>query len=190
MRDFYVLELIGEYAEIQTITYKHRNCATCGVRPQARVGPMGIRLKRKDELLDFVRTTDGDCIRQRVVDALTSAHLSGWRPGMIHVEATGRLAGVSTDYSELVVIGHTKDYAHHAGLVPEFECPECGFRRYAKARTAIVMPIECWDGSDVFAIEELPGLRITTQAFRATVEALSFSGVRFTHIDDWVDYPP
>ncbi len=194
MLDFYVLEHTGEFAEVVQVSYKHRKCGRCGARPQARVGPIHIRFKKKKQVLDFVPTTDGDCIHQRVADALTESLLSGWRPGMIGLEAAGRLPGAGQDqemrYCEFVVIGHTRNYAERTGLQIEYECTECGYQRYARPRTAIDMPEQCWDGSDVFLIEELPGFCIVTDAFKEVVERHKFSGVTFTDITRWLDYPP
>jgi len=190
MKSFYVLGGTGTSTELADVTYKYKDFGTCGTRAWERVGAIRIRFGKKAELLDFVATTDGFFIRQRVVDALTEARLSGWRSGRVYVQAASRLQGEDLDYSELVVVGHTRNYAERTGLLPIEDCPECGLRRYERPRTAIALPAECWDGTDIFEIEELPGLYIVTQAFKDVVDDHGFNGVELTNIDDWLDYPP
>jgi hypothetical protein len=49
------------------------------------------------------------------------------------------------------------------------------------------MPIDCWDGSDIFVIDELPGLTIVTESVRQVIEQYRHTGVECTPLADWRD---
>lgn len=187
MEIFYVLEYTHPGPEVIDIRCKHVECSVCGIRAVARVGSIGVRFANKSELTDFSDTAQGIIVRQSVVDHLTEARISGWRPGYIQVETVPRLRDQDTTYYELVVIGHTTGYAEHVGLQIESECKECGRRVFAYPQEGIVMPEECWDGSDVFVIDELPGIEVVTDAFRQVVEKYQHTGVEFVPVDEWRD---
>jgi hypothetical protein len=89
----------------------------------------------------------------------------------------------------MVIIGHTREFAKHAELAIEKECKACGFRRFARPRGALEIPKVCLDGSDVFVIEELPGIIVANEAFRQVVDAHQHTGVRFVPTAEWRSDP-
>jgi hypothetical protein len=187
METFYVLQYTHLGPEVIDVTYKHVECSVCGIRPVARVGGTSVRFAKKSELVDFSRTAQGMIVRQSVVDHLTDARISGWRPGCVQVETAPTLREQDTSYYELVIIGHTRGYAERVGLQVESECRECGLRVFTYPQEGLVIPEECWDGYDIFLIDELPGIRVVTDAFRQVVEKYQHTGVEFVPIDKWRD---
>lgn len=186
METFFVLEFTHLGPEVIDVNYKHVKCSVCGMRPVARIGGMGVRFARKSDLVDFSSPAGGVLIRRSVVDHLTEARISGWRPGCVHVETVSRLHNQDINYCELVIIGRTKGYAERLELQIEKECKECGYRSFARPRKGLVIPEECWDGSDIFVINEF-GLRVVTKAFCQVVERYQHTGVEFIPLDDWRD---
>jgi hypothetical protein len=182
---FHVLELTALVAEITEVEYKHIICPVCGVRPLARVGSTRVRFDRDIEMTDFSSTAEGEIARDCVFRALAQARLSGWRQGSIEVDVVPELSHIDANYYELVVVGHTFCYAQIVGLTKEQECRECGHVAYHFPDDGLEMPLECWDGSDIFVIDELPGVNIVTNSFRQVIEANSFTGVAFTPIEYW-----
>ena len=164
--------------------WKQVSCSLCGLRPVARVGSMTVRFTRKGNLLDWVGTAAGILIRPHVTDDLIEARLSGWRAGVVTTSAVARLQGQDLSYHEFVIVGHARDYAEQSGLRLEKQCAECGRRVYAYPVEPLRMPENCWDGSDVFLIEEL-GVRVVTEPFRATVEKNHHTGIEFTPLSEW-----
>lgn len=187
MRTFYVLQHTAIGPEVIDVTYKHVECRNCGVRPVARIGGTSVRFARKAELTDLSRTAEGIIARQAVVDHLAEERISGWRQGVVHVEAASRLRGHDLAYCELVIIGHTRGYAERTGLEIEDECKECGRRTFTYPREALVVPEKCWDGSDIFGIDELPGIWVVTEAFRLAIEKYQYTGVDFVLTAEWRD---
>lgn len=187
METFYVLEHTTLGPEVVGVTYKHVKCSVCGIRPVARVGSTRVRFTRKSDLTDFSRTADGIIACQSVVDHLTEARISGWRPGSLQVETVSRLRGQDIAYYELVIIGHTRGYTEYVDLEIESECKECGRRAFAYPQEGFVIPEECWDGSDIFVIDELPGIRVVTEAFRQVVGKCQHTGMEFVPVSEWRD---
>jgi hypothetical protein len=146
-----------------------------------------VHFARKAELTDVSRTAEGIIARQAVVDHLAEECISGWRQGVVQVEAISRLRGHDLTYCELVIIGHTRGYAERAGLEIEDECKECGRRTFTYPQETFVVPEECWDGSDIFAIDELPGTWVVTEAFRLAIEKYQHTGVDFVLATEWRD---
>lgn len=186
MEEFFVLEFTQPAPEVIAVEYKHVRCHRCGVYPVARVGGTGVRFTRKDQCADFSRTAQGILARQSVLDHLTQSYLSGWRPGCVRVESTVGLQGLDLQYYELVVIGHTMGYSERVYLEIEDQCEECGRRKFAYPREGLLLPEECWDGSDVFVIEEL-GVRVVTGAFQQLVEQYKHTGLEFVPLNEWRD---
>ena len=169
------------------LTVKHVECGVCGIRGVARVGSTRVQFTRKANLVDVTRTANGIIVRQSVIDHFTDACISGWRAGALEVEAVPGLRGQDLDYHELVIIGHTRGYAEHVPLKVDSECQECGRRAYRYPQHGIPMPLECWDGSDIFLIDELPGLPIVTEAVRRVLEEYQHTGVECTPLAEWRD---
>jgi hypothetical protein len=186
MKTFFALEFTHPAPEVIEVEYKHAKCGVCGIYPVDRVGGTGVRFARKSELADFSRTAQGILARQSVVDHLIQAHISGWRPGCVQVKSASKLHGQDTHYYELVIVGHTVGYSERVQLEIEKKCEECGRRRFAYPQTGLVLPEECWDGSDIFVIEEL-GVRVVTEAFRQVIEKHQHSGLEFVPLDEWRD---
>lgn len=188
MRNFSVLEFTHPSPEVVDVRYKHVKCSVCGIRPVARVGGTGVRFAEKSELADFSRTAQGILVRQSVVDHLREARTSGWRPGCVRVERASSLGKHDTTYYELVIIGHTRGYANQVALEIEAECEECGRRVFFYPKEGLVVPELCWDGSDIFVIDDLPGIYVVTEGFRQVVEKHQHTGVEFIPIDEWRDW--
>jgi len=152
MDNFYVPNFLtpGSGPIVTDGPWKQVSCSACGLRPVGRVGIMTVRFTRKGDLADWVATAGGILVRQVVTGHLTEARLSGWRAGMVLVDAVTRLREHDLAYHELVVIGHTREYAHEAGLSVQQECQECGYRRYAYPEGSLVMPTASWDRSDIY----------------------------------------
>jgi len=146
-----------------------------------------VRFAKKAELTDFSQTAGGIIVRQSVVTHLTDARISGWRAGQLQVEAVSRLRDYDLNYSELVIIGHTSGYSRLVALELDRECEECGRRSFVAPQEGLPMPLECWDGSDIFVIDELPGLTLVTEAVRQVIEQYRHTGVKCTPIADWRD---
>jgi len=148
---------------------------------------VGIRFTKKSELTDFIENA-GIFVRHRVVERFTEARISGWRAGDVRVEAVPSLRDQDLNYRELVIIGHTRGYAERVGLDKEDVCQECNRRPvYSRPQEGLVIPEECWDGSDIFVIDELPGLEIVTEAVRQLIEEQKYTGVICTPISEWRD---
>ena len=98
------------------------------------------------------------------------------------------LTGYDTEYDEMIVIGHTRGYSDQVGLEIEAECSECGRLAYVYPKHGLSMPRQCWDGSDIFQIDELPGIYLVTEAFREVIENHHCTGVVFVAIDEWRDW--
>jgi hypothetical protein len=186
MEAFFVLEFTRLGPQVVDVRYKHMKCSVCGIVPVARIGGIGVRFAEESELADFSRSAAGALVRQSVVDHLTEARISGWRPGCVRVETVSRLRDQDVNYCELVIIGETRGYAERVGLQVEKECEECGRRRFAPPREGLVIPKECWDGSDIFIIGEF-GLCVVTEPFRQVVEKHQHTGVEFIPVDEWRD---
>jgi hypothetical protein len=187
MQNFYVLEYTSLGPTVTTAQYKHIECGVCGTRPVARVGSTSVRFTRQDDLVDITRTADGTIVRQSVLKHLTERGITGWRSGALTVEAAPRLHDQDLSYSELVIIGHTRGYAEHVRLLTDSECSECGRRAYVFPQEGVRMPIDCWDGSDIFVIDELPGLTIVTESVRQVIEQYGHTGIECMPIADWRD---
>jgi hypothetical protein len=137
--------------------------------------------------MDFSRTAQGILVHQTVVDHLVEAHISGWRPGCVRVETVPKFRDHDTVYYELIVIGHTRGYTEHVALKLESECRECSRKVFVYPREGLIIPEECWDMSDIFVIDELPGIHVVTEAFRNIIEKYQHTGVEFVAIDEWRD---
>ncbi len=168
-------------------TIKHVRCSQCGLRPVARVGSLRVRYSRKRELVDWARVPGATIVHQRVIDDLTAHKISGWRAGILGIESTPRLANDDLNYSELVIIGHTRGYTARIGLGIARECDECGRRIYRYPQVGLEMPLECWDGSDIFQIDELPGFQVVTEPVKELIETSAYTGVLCVPIAEWRD---
>jgi hypothetical protein len=186
MEALYVIEFPHLGPEVVKVRYKHVRCSVHGTVPVARVGAIGVRFAKKAELVDFSLTAAGILVRQSVVDHLSEERISGWRPGCLHVDTAPRLRDQDTNYCELIIVGHTRGYANSVGLQISDQCDECGRRRFMAPREGLIIPVESWDGSDIFVIDEL-GIQIVTESFRRVVEEHQHSGLRFVPIAEWRD---
>lgn len=185
--EFFVMEFTELGPEVVRSAYKHIECGVCGERPVARVGKISVRFTRKRDAVDWVQTAAGNAFRDQVADALTVSNLSGWRAGDIDVTSSTALHADLGRYWEFVVIGHTRAYTSRVKLAVKRECDVCGRRLYVPPSDGLVVPVDTWDGSDVFVIEELPGLVLVTDEFRRVVEANKMTGITLTPARDWRD---
>lgn len=64
---------------------------------------------------------------------------------------------------------------------------ECGRMTYERPAHGLVLPPETWDQSDIFVIDELPGVYVVTESFRETVLSHGLTGVEFVPITEWFD---
>ena len=104
---------------------------------------------------------------------------------MVQVEAVKHLRTQDLAFYEFIITGHTRGYAEAVGLTVERECAECGLRRYAYPKdNPLVLPERCWDGSDVFMIEDI-GVPAVTEAFRECVQQDGHTGIEFTPLGEW-----
>jgi hypothetical protein len=188
MGSFFVFEYALPGPWVIDVRYKHVQCSVCGSRPVARVGGTSVRFRKKSELVDFTRTAGGILARRSVLEQLREARISGWRPGRVSVEKAESLSEQDTEYDEMVVIGHTRGYSERVVLEIDSECKECGRRAYVYPKQGLLVPRECWDGSDVFLIDELPGLYVVTEAFREQIEKHQYTGAEFVPVDEWRDW--
>lgn len=182
---FYVLEEASITIEVTEVEYKHIPCPRCRLRAMARVGGTSVRFTREIEMTDFSGTANGLTARRSVFQHLTESRISGWRQGFLSVEATANLKQLDIDYYELVVIGHTRGYAEAVGLKIDKECELCGYVTYYYPKQNLKMPLECWDGSDIFIVDELPGLYIVTEATCNVIEQHHFTGIKLFPIAEW-----
>jgi len=187
MRPFYVMENSQPAPEVISVRYKHIECSVCGLRPTARVGSTGVRFAQEDELADFSETAQGVIARRSVVEHLTEERISGWRAGYVQVETSPKLRDLDTGYYELIIIGHTRGYAQRVGLTIRSECTECGRRAFEPPQEGLVMPEDTWDGSDIFVIDELPGIYVVMEEFRQVIQKHQHTGVEFVGLDEWRD---
>ncbi len=184
---FFVLERTAEAPEVIDARFKYVTCDKCGERPVARVGDTSVRFTHKDQLMDIARTAGGLLVRQSVIEHLTTHLITGWRAGAVRAEAVPRLCSPNLTYSELIAIGHTRGYAEGAKLEVDSTCPTCGRQAYLIPQEGLQVPADCWDGSDVFVIDELPGLFLVTDAVREILERYRHTGAICTPIADWRD---
>ena len=56
-----------------------------------------------------------------------------------------------------------------------------------RPKAGLSIPEERWDRSDIFVVDELPGIRIVTEAFRQVIRKYRHTGVAFVPIDEWRD---
>jgi hypothetical protein len=185
MESFFVLEYALPGPWVIDVRYKHVQCSVCGLRPVARVGGTSVRFREEPELVDFTRTAGGILVRRSVLKILREARISGWRPGLITVETAEELSEHDTEYDEMVVIGHTRGYSEQVRLEIEAQCSECGRLVYVRPKRGLSMQRQCWDGSDIFQIDELPGIYVVTDAFREVIETHQCTGVEFVALDEW-----
>jgi len=185
--NLFVLERTAEAPEVIDVHFRHLVCGVCGTRPVARVGSTAVRFFKQAQLVDVTRTAGGLLARHKLLERLTEHLITGWRAGVVRVEAIPSLCDRDLSYSELVIVGHTQCYAERVGLQVDSECSECGRRAYLVPQEGIPMPKECWDGSDIFMIDELPGLTIVTAAVRDLIKQYGHTGVRCTPLTDWRD---
>ena len=183
---FYVLEFNVVRAEVKFSKYRQWECSACGLYRGPRIGHTAVRFSKKSEFADIVPTAFGVLARTVVVERLLDAELSGWRQGRVDVSLTSRVASMPSDYSELVVVGHTNNYAARARLRVAFECPACGRKQYERPEHGLSMPVECWDKSDFFLLEEL-GFTIVTDRVKDVFDEYHFSGAQLTPVADWHD---
>lgn len=186
MPAFFTLEFTHPAPKVTAVEYKHVSCKACGTFPVDRVGGTAVRFTKKSEIADFSRTAQGVLARQSVIDHLTQFHISGWRPGCVQVDKGSRLDAYNLDYCELIIVGHTIGYSKCVQLEVNRKCDDCGRQRFAYPREGLALPEECWDGSDIFVIEEL-GVRVVTEAFREVVERYQHTGLVFVSPSEWRD---
>jgi hypothetical protein len=184
---FFVLEDESIVIEVTHLVHKHIVCPRCGRRSLGRVGSTSVRFTREIEMTDFSSTDNGLIARESVFQRLTEHRISGWRQGFLVVETTPDVSHLKADYHELVIIGATRNYAQVVGLKVEQECKLCGYVHFRRPKQGLEMPLECWDGSDIFMIEELPGLYVVTESVRSIIEHYNFSGVKLTPLAEWED---
>lgn len=184
--EFYVPDFLtpGAGPVVTRGQWKHLSCGVCGGQPIGRVGSISVRFTRKSDLLDWVRTAEGILVRRQVADQLTDARLFGWRAGIVGIETGGTLREQDLAYHEFVITGHARRYAEAVRLRVQSECLECGCRKYVYPDEPLVVPTRCWDGSDVFTIEEL-GVKVVTEAFRDAVLEHGQTGIEFTRLSEW-----
>lgn len=188
MVSFFVFEYALPGPWVIDVRYKHVQCSACGPRPVARVGWTSVRFSRESELVDFTATADGILARHSVLEQLREARISGWRPGRVTVERAAGLLEQDTEYDEMVVVGHTREYSGRVALEIEADCRECGRRVYVRPKEGLLIPTECWDGSDIFVIDELPGIYVVTETFREVIRQHKCTGVKFVAVDEWEDW--
>jgi len=186
IQDFSILRLTTVGPEVTNVVYKHIRCDVCGIRPIARVGETSVKFTRKSDMMDFSRTQGGLLVRQSIVGCLTEAKVSGWRSGDVQVEKIERLREVDSSYRELIVIGQAKNYTKYVDLEIFSSCSICGRTSYVRPDPGqLIIPAECWDGSDIFRIPELPGIYVASNLFRSTIEVHKGTGIKFLAPEDW-----
>lgn len=186
--NFYVLEPIyADPIEITEINYKHKKCSICGTRPAGRVGSVSIKFNSQEGLLDFTWGA-GIFVNQKVIDVLNEYKLTGWRKGHVQVDTKSILLKNYVPFSELVIIGQTQNYAQIAGLQILRSCEVCRYYKYAYPEKGLEIPLECWDGNDIFYIFELPGIPIVSEDFKSMLKQENFTGFDLIPVADW--YPP
>jgi hypothetical protein len=184
---FFMLEKTAIVVEVTDVEYKHIPCPLCDRRVIARVGSTSVRFARAAEMTDFSGTANGLITRQSVFQQFTENRISGWRQGILSVEMAPEVSHLNADYDELIIIGSTRRYAEVVGLKVEQECRMCGYIHFRRPKQGLEMPLECWDGSDIFVIEELPGLYVVTDVVRKVIEENGFTGVRLVPSAKWED---
>jgi hypothetical protein len=149
------------------------------------VGHTGVRFQQKSQVTDFCWTADGLLARGKVLELLITERITGWRQGYVQVEATPKLVDYDLNYHELIVIGHTKKYGETVGLEIRDQCNICGYIAYRFPHHGLEIPKECWDGSDVFLIDELPGLYLFTDSVYKLFETHKFTSATMIPIAEW-----
>lgn len=182
---FFIFEWTDLAPEITSVFYKHRECTLCGTRPIARIGHKSVRFRRKSDLLDICGTAEGLIVKNKVIQLLITNRVSGWRQGYLQVEASPKLLGMDLEYHELVITGHTKKYAEIVGLEIRDQCKICGYIAYHFPEHGLKLPQECWDGSDIFKIDELPGLYLFTEPVAKLITQNHLTGITVLPIEEW-----
>lgn len=182
---FFTLELTGVSPEITSVFYKHRECTLCGTRPIARIGHTTVRFGRKSDLTDICGTTESLIVRNKVLQLFITNRISGWRQGYLQVEPSPKLLGMDLNYHELVITGHTKKYAETVGLEIRTQCSLCGYTAYKLPQHGLELPLECWDGSDLFLIDELPGLCLFAEPVYHIIMQHKLTGITAFPISEW-----
>lgn len=185
MPAFFVLECVIEGPEVTEFQVRHEMCEVCDLRRSHRIGSTTVLFSRKAQLVDFTSTARGLLVSQRVINHFNDHLIAGWRAGYVTVRASKRLQPL--DYCELVIVGHTRGYAQHVNLLVEETCSTCQICIFRRPQQGLVIPHECWDGSDIFIIDELPGLTIVTDRVRQVIERYNLKGVECTPIIEWRD---
>jgi hypothetical protein len=165
--------------------YKYVECPECGGYTVGRIGGAGVTFNEVSQLTDIARAIDLLMATPSVFAALYNSQITGWREGVLEVARAPELADVNIRYHELVVIGHTHNYTQWVSLPIEEECASCGRKSYRRPLRGIDIPIECWDGSDIFLIDELPGIYVITESFRRVIEENMFTSVTITPVEEW-----
>ena len=184
---FYTLQysISTPIISVHNSQYKYVECQECGGYTVGRIGGAGVTFSEASQLTDIARATDLLIARPSVFAALYDSQITGWREGVLEVVTSPELADLNIRYHELVVIGHTRNYAHEVSLPIEEECASCGRKSYRRPSRGIDIPIECWDGSDIFLIDELPGIYVITESFRRVIEDNMFTSVTITSVEEW-----
>ncbi len=184
---FFILEIPLKPIEISKIVYKHRDCLGCGTRPLGRVGSVAIKLTSRQQYSKII-WGGGLFALENVFTELEKAKILGWRKGFLEVSASKKMDSLTTNFSELIVIGKTKNFAQANDLKVEIDCKICGFRKYAPPVHGFDIPEECWDGSDIFYVDELPGIPIVSEDTKAFFESNIDFNVTMYPTKKWV--PP
>ena len=184
MMNFYVFRTTSEPVEVTKVSYKHRECMNCGLRPLGRVGSISIEFSSRHQYSD-VSWSEGIYLTDNLFEVLYESKIIGWRKGELDVTVSSQIKNPTNKYSELIIIGRTQDYARKMGLALIDYCDQCGYRKYEYPKHGLEIPLECWDNSDIFYIDEFPGIPIISEDFKKVISKNNPTGVKLIDVSEW-----
>lgn len=183
--EFFVFEPTAEPVETTEIKFNHFECSACGIRPTGRVGEVEIQFNRVNQIMDIAWNADGIYATSGLFMFLKRSQVTGWRQGYLRIQKNFKFDSKNKEYHELIIVGRATLSTKNLELGLIIECRHCGFKKYKYPDAGFVIPIDCWDKTDIFSIAEFPGIIVISDRLRLELSKHTFSGFELINTKEW-----
>jgi hypothetical protein len=169
-------------------------CRSCGSSHWNLAHPLGtfsVRLGDGRTIGDFIGCEFPwiDLVQHRAVDVLLDNGVTGFETTRVLVAKFDK-----GPLDEVPPICRLVVHGQGGPLIPESivtgrSCPECGPLEHIYFKSGLVFDEHHWDGSDVFRVNELPGVTLVTQKVADLIEKYKLTNARLVDTRNYPTYP-